>query len=457
MKAIRTLFFLIVLLMAVDATAQINMWRDLYKVKKKDTLYGIAQQYGLTVDELKEANPEMAAEGFVLRKGDTVFIPYAKSETADGKPAVAKPSNTARLTSQPADDVRKRPIRVGVLLPLHNVDGDGRRMVEYYRGLLLACDSLKREGISTEMHAWNVPADADISQFLNDDVARCDLLFGPLYTTQVKPMADFCRAHNMRMVIPFSIKGDDVYNYEQIFQVYQSQAEIDSSAVDAFMERFPDAHPIIVDCGDATSGKGHFTRLLRDRLEAKGISYNLTSLQSSDDDFAKAFDPTLPNVVVLNSGSQQAINAAFTALNGLTAQNSDYQVSMFGYKEWLTYFRTNRANFYKYDVYVPTPFYYNPSISRTTKLEQTYKSWFGQPMQHVMPKFALTGVDHGMFFLRGLHLYGNEFVGTKAQNATHHVQTPLRFRRQGSGGYKNDAFMLIHYTQTGKIQAINYY
>ena len=63
-------------------------------------------------------------------------------------------------------DVRKREVRVGIMLPLHNVDGDGNRMVEFYRGLLLAVDDLKKEGISVDIHAWNVNIDADIRQTL---------------------------------------------------------------------------------------------------------------------------------------------------------------------------------------------------------------------------------------------------------------------------------------------------
>ena len=47
-------------------------------------------------------------------------------------------------------------IKVGVMLPLHDINGDGKRMVEYYRGLLMACDSLKAEGITTDVYAWNV-------------------------------------------------------------------------------------------------------------------------------------------------------------------------------------------------------------------------------------------------------------------------------------------------------------
>ena len=52
-------------------------------------------------------------------------------------------------------------IRVGVMLPLHNVDGDGRRMIEYYRGLLLGINDLKEKGKNIAVYAWNVPANTD--------------------------------------------------------------------------------------------------------------------------------------------------------------------------------------------------------------------------------------------------------------------------------------------------------
>ena len=44
-------------------------------------------------------------------------------------------------------------VRVGIMLPLHNDNGDGRRMTEYYRGVLMACDSLRADGISIDIRA----------------------------------------------------------------------------------------------------------------------------------------------------------------------------------------------------------------------------------------------------------------------------------------------------------------
>ena len=63
---------------AVGVYAQTTKWRDIYKVKKKDTIFGIANKYGISMPELMDANPEMKVSGYVLKKGDTLFIPFAK-------------------------------------------------------------------------------------------------------------------------------------------------------------------------------------------------------------------------------------------------------------------------------------------------------------------------------------------------------------------------------------------
>ena len=123
-------------------------------------------------------------------------------------------------------------IKVGVMLPLHDKDGDGKRMVEYYRGLLLGCDRVNKDGISVDMHAWNVPNGSDINEVLKEkDAANLDIIIGPLYSTQVKPLAEFCQQHNTMMVIPFSITGNDVENYPNIYQVYEPQEDFDALTI----------------------------------------------------------------------------------------------------------------------------------------------------------------------------------------------------------------------------------
>ena len=353
-------------------------------------------------------------------------------------------------------DVRKREVRVGIMLPLHNVDGDGNRMVEFYRGLLLAVDDLKKEGISVDIHAWNVNIDADIRQTLTQEGAdKCDIIFGPLYTKQVAPLGEFAKANNIKVVIPFSISSDEVEKNPQIFQVYQTPDQLNVKAIQNFMGRFADNHPIFIDCNDKDSKKGVFTKGLRQMLEKKGIPYNITNLNSPHENFVKAFTLDKPNVVILNTDRSPELTAAYRKLDEVKLNNSSVKISMFGYTEWLMYERNNIKKFIEYDTYVPSTFYLNISAQKTQTLLQDYNRWFKTPMMEAIPRFAITGYDQACFFIRGLHQYGEKFDGKNSVKPA--VQTPYRFERvTKKGGYQNNVFQFVHYNTNGSISIVNF-
>ena len=454
---IKYLFMLFVAFLCTTAVAQNLKWRDMYQVKKKDTIFGIAKNYGLTVDELINANPEMKVAGYELKKGDYIFIPYPAN--TDPKAATTKAATTPQpqTVAKTTQSQTTKTIKVGVVLPLHDVDGDGKRMTEYYRGFLMGCDSLKQQGYSIDVHAWNVPADADIRPTLQDaSIRNCDVIFGPLYTKQVKPLSDFCKGAGIKLVIPFSIWGDEVSRNSEIFQVYQSLDELNNASIDAFISRFGNQHPVFIDCNGSTSKKGIFTFGLRNRLNARGVKYSITNLKSNEELFSKAFSRTQPNVVVLNTGRSPELTVAIAKLKALVASNPGVVVSLFGYTEWLMYTRNNLDNFFKFNAHIPSTFYYNPLSAKTQHLENGYRRWFGLETLYALPKFALMGYDHAQFFIRGLYKYGKAFNGTKPQNVYTPLQTPLDFKRVGSGGMQNRAFMLVRYTNDKKIELINY-
>ena len=58
-QKMRYFLLLVGLLLSVSISAQTVKWRDIYTVKKKDTIFGIANKYGLSLPELMDANPEM--------------------------------------------------------------------------------------------------------------------------------------------------------------------------------------------------------------------------------------------------------------------------------------------------------------------------------------------------------------------------------------------------------------
>lgn len=452
------------LCVSAGLSAQTQNYREMHKVKKGETIFGICKKYEITMEQLIGANPDMNAIGYELKKGDYIFIPYPEGKApANGTIAAqsAKPSSGKAATANPAASTaaqqQENSVRVGVMLPLHNVDGDGRRMVEYYRGILMGCDKLKKEGVNIDVRAWNVPIDADINKTLAAEGAdKCDIIFGPLYSSQVAALSDFSRKHGTKVVIPFSISGNDVERNANIFQVYQSPQLFASEVANDFVSRFAGSQVVVIDCNDKSSDKGVFTSTLRKKLAENNIPCSITNLTNSDEYFQKAFSAQKQNVVVLNTGRSPELNAAISKLDALKAKLPQLKVSLFGYTEWLMYAKYNLDKFCRYDTYVPTHFYYNPLAKATQAFETEYRQKFDQSLLDYMPRFAITGYDHALFFLRGIHAKGKQFTGAEADKSA--LQTQLHFKRAGSkdGGMQNVAISFVHYNTNHSISIINY-
>ena len=164
MKRITRYFVALVLSLSMSETvsAQVQSYKELHEVKRKETIFGIARENNITIEELIKANPEMNTPGYELKKGSFIRIPFPSNSQNSQNSAASSTSQNVVASSVSAakpmdkDDVRQRAIRLGVMLPLHDQNGDGKRMVEYYRGVLMACDSLKTKGISVDVCAWNV-------------------------------------------------------------------------------------------------------------------------------------------------------------------------------------------------------------------------------------------------------------------------------------------------------------
>lgn len=420
--------------------------REQHKVKKKETVFGISRAYGLTIEELINANPEMKQQGYELKKGAVLNIPYPKSVIEKQEAERAAKARKAAEEAAKANDVRNREIRLGVMLPLHDINGDGRRMMEYYRGVLMACDSLKKQGVSIDVHAWNTAEDGNIYKVLEDPAAaKCDLIIGPLYSKQMDALSDFVTKHDIRLVIPFSINAPQLTTNRNIFQVYQSQNEVSEATISHYLERFKDCHTVVIDCNDSTSKKGVFTFALRRQMESRGMECVVTNLKSSEEYFSNAFSRTKPNVVVLNTGRSQELGVAFSKINGLKANNPELDITMFGYSDWLLYTHRYLENYYKYNTYIPSVFYYNPLSPATQQFQQKYRQNFSSDMQNLLPRFAITGFDHAYFFLKGLHKYGKTFNGAEGMFGYPFIQTPLKFERYGNGGLRNKTLLFIHY------------
>lgn len=419
-----------------------------HKVKRHETIFGIARSYGLTIDQLTEANPQMKVVGYELKKGETLVIPQAPARPATAPATAAAPK--AGRTAAPS-----RHVRIGVFLPLHDINGDGRRMTEYYRGVLMAADSMRHEGISTDIYAWNAAEDADVDKLLKDKNAQSlDFIIGPLYSKQVPAVAAHAKVHGQKVLIPFSIEGAPLAECDALFQVYQSPADWNEEVVSRYLQQFAGCHTVIIDCNDTTSRKGVFTLSLRRRLEQTARTCSVTNIRQTEANFRKAFRQDMPNVVVLNTARSPELNVVFAKLEGMRAAGSAVKVTLFGYTEWMMYAKYQMDNFYRYSVYIPAAFHTNSLSGRTARLEQKYRWAFHDDMMAALPRFAITGFDHACYIIKGFTQYGAAMTGAPGTVAYTPAQSPLKFRRVGKGGYQNKCVLLVHYMPEGRVETL---
>ena len=243
--------------------------RDMHKVKKKETVYSISRQYGITEEELIAANPEI--KGQALKKGKFLCIPYPKTTSSASKNTQVPVETTIPTDSELFDKNKKEnrkysTIKAAIVLPF-NTDGTGNndeqvRMVEYYEGFLMAVDSLKQKGVSVDLYTYDSgKTTASVNQILNkSEMKGMDIIFGPAHTDQVKPMADFAKKHNIRLVVPFTSKSDEVFDNPSVFQINTPQSYLYSEVYEHYLRKFPNAHVVFLDAGTGHNDKDDFIK-----------------------------------------------------------------------------------------------------------------------------------------------------------------------------------------------------
>lgn len=349
------------------------------------------------------------------------------------------------------------PLNVGIALPLHIDDGDGKRAIEYYRGLILAAEELKNEGVEVNFYAWNFQKDANINIILQDPNAKkCDIFFGPMYTKQVPALQAFAAKQNAKLIIPFSISGDPSSNYGNVFQIYQEPQFTRTEYIKKFAEKFAGHQIVVVGCNDVDTSKGDFTSELRGLLAGKGQACTLTNLTTKDELFVKAFNPAKQNIVVLNSSSNASLKEAFKKLDSIKKLNPNIQFSLFGYTEWLTYANDYAPFYHRFNVYIPTHSFFNPNDSNTKSFIEKYKNTFScEMLSQYNPRFGVMGYDHGRFFFRGFSKMGKDYKGVYANNDA--LQSRIHFGKVGqNGGMQNIGFMFIRYNTNQTITIEKY-
>ena len=428
--------------------------RDMHKVQRKETIFSISRMYDITEAELIAANPELRTEK--LKKGKFLCIPYAKETNVNQASTPTVIPTDDQLFNENKKETRKiSTIKAAVMLPFMT-DGSGNRdeqtrMVEYYEGFLMAVDSLKEKGVSIDLYSYDTHNNTSSIQTIlgKSELKDMDIIFGPAHPDQVKPVAEFAKKNNIRLVVPFTSKGNEVFNNPAIYQINTPQSYLYSEVYEHFTRKFTAANVIFLDAADGDKDKADFIKGLKEELKSKHIPFTeLKGEGITPETLKSAMNQAMDNVFIPTSGTNIALIKLLPQLIVTSRDNPDYRVQLFGYPEWQTYTNDHLASFYELDTYFYSSFYTNNLFPEAVQFSSAYRKWYSKDMINSFPKYGMLGFDTGYFFLKGLSQYGNKLEDKLGKVSVTPIQTGFKFERVNNwGGFINRKVFFVHFTK----------
>lgn len=429
--------------------------RDMHKVKRRETIFSVSREYGISEQELIAANPELKNG---MKKGQFLCIPYPSEKSAVTTPQtdthITPPSNSELFRENKETPKSISTIKAALLLPF-----DDKRMVEYYEGFLMAVDSLKRTGTSIDLYVYDCNKE---SSSLNNILAKSEMknmnvIFGPAQQQHIKPLAAFAKKNDIRLVVPFSSKEGEVFSNPFIYQINTPQSYLYSEVYEHFTRQFPNANVILLESSVVDKDKVEFIKGLKQELGSKGIPVKTLKENAPVETLKAALRNDKENFFIPTSGNDLTLLKIIPQLTLLVRDNPEARIHLFGYPEWQTYTKDHLESFFELDTYFYSSFYTNNLLPAAINFSHAYRKWYSKEMEERYPKYGMLGFDTGYFFLKGLSKYGSELEKNLPLMDLTPIQTGFKFQRVNNwGGFVNKKVFFVHFTKNFELIKLDF-
>ena len=254
-----------------------------YKVKKGESLYGISKKLEIPLDSIVRANPSVS-DG--VRKGDMLLFPVgektpeiSKTKEADKEIVNGELNDPSGVQPEENETARAKNSAVAILLPFgaDNAEPDKRcrLMLDFYKGFLIAADSLRERKGNVEIVVRDIEgmAPESVARMMNTDtaIARAAVVIGPDDDATLNAIAAEAAIGGSYVFNVLNIR-DTVYTVNPyMLQANAPQSVMFGRAVDGLLSSYPGYRPVILRNTAGRSDKENFTTYLTERYMSEGI------------------------------------------------------------------------------------------------------------------------------------------------------------------------------------------
>jgi LysM repeat protein len=418
-----------------------------HQVKAKDTLFSIARQYNVSVEDIVKQNP---GSDEVLHIGQILRIPLASTAPQTKQPPAGTQEREIsvvdllqRIFGKPDSDTtvvaHRPPIRIAFLLPMM-LDGKRDlsidRFVDFYCGALVAIQDAKNKGISFEIYTYDTEKSTEkVNEILeNSELKTMNLIIGPAYSNQVQPVTKFAEYYKINTIIPFSSKIPAANLNQYVYQFNPSvNVEVEFVA-GIFEEKYKRANIIFADLPDLTTGDTFGEELKKELTARQRVFSTVSLLEPTNADFGTFLVKGRKNIIVFNSTGFNDVSPYLTALDVLS---QEFDILLFEQYSWQV--RENKKN----EAIWVSPFAPEPDMALMIPFETEFNKLFDRENNTTNPRYDILGYDLAKYFINIFNDYGKDFPLAITSYKQKGIQSNYKFvKLSGDSGYMNQKLYL---------------
>jgi LysM repeat protein len=468
---------------AVTETKTAVSSTKVHTIEQGETLYRIATDNGVSVESLLAANPGLDAGNYSA--GTQINIPGTTASASDATPAkieAVKPvtnSSTSASSATPAKaptpttktTVESLPriipdpevkitgdLHIALMLPLmlnqETPSKSAELYTDFYKGFLLAADTLSRQGSPVRIHVYDTANSVDTIKALmqRPEMQKMHVIVGPDNEQQLAAVINYADADETFIFNMFAPKDESYLTCSNVIQANIPHDEMYEKAANAFLSKFAERQPVFLSRVGGNAEKDEFTSILKKRLNDRQKPYREISYRDvlSDEELSVlAADSSF--VFIPISAARSEFVKITPALKQL-ANDNPYRVALFGYPEWLTFRGESEDDLGKLNATVYSRFYNDESYYAVRRVMDNFNRWYGKAMRPSVPSQGILGFDVGCYLIKAVRTNGGDFHLKKFDFDG--LQTSFILDDSEVEGLVNTSLLLISFSQDSPVVSI---
>lgn len=406
------------------------------KIEKGETFQSISKEYKVSEQQIREANPNVKE----LKSGKFVSIPISQKDESElpTQEDVQMAYNTVHEVAENTDS-----IVFSFILPFEKKDNRSKLYVDFYKGFLMAVEQNADKETKIAINAFDT-SNNSISQILSEGrLSESHAIFAAGEDYDFDRIADYAKEKDINIVNAFSVNNDSYFENDRVIQINTPSSYMYSAYIKTLKQKFSDYQIIVINDTE------HEEKALVKHVQESGISYSTLSIDDiNNPEELESLTSKFGKIAFLpSSGSKSTVRAIQGALTRLKKEKTDTEIALLGYPEWTTYHDLMHF-FHAMNTYVYSRYALIPNGEEVRKLNSEYNYWYGGTPIYSVPSMASVGYDLGCYFIHAIKDNNNDFNVNQPFDG---VQTGIVLNRVSNwSGFINTAIYLLNFDINGQ-------